>query len=179
MDEDVEVPLILGRPFLRTSKALIDMDGGELTLCVGDDKLTYRLAEAMRHSLDFDDTLYYLDTTDDLIDECVQEMLNSDPYEGWPDQDEEIQEEVHALGLVKEEIQPEPGLMKKLKRRLKRARRRHNKRSKNNKDKQQWSKGVSPPSGNVISNSPSSLQKLCYKCFQVVGKRATSIHEPP
>jgi len=103
-DEDVEVPLILGRPFLRTSKALIDMEGGELTLRIGDDKLTYRLAEAMRHSLDFDDTLYFLDTTNDLIDDCVQEMLNSDPYKGWSDQEEEIQEEVHALGLGEEEI---------------------------------------------------------------------------
>jgi len=37
VDEDVEVPLILGRPFLCTSKALIDMDGGELTLRVGDE----------------------------------------------------------------------------------------------------------------------------------------------
>ena len=71
VDEDVEVPLILRRPFLRTSKALIDMEGGELTLRIGDDKLTYRLAEAMRHSLDFDDTLYFFDTTNDLIDDCV------------------------------------------------------------------------------------------------------------
>ena len=28
-DEDINVPLILRRPFLCTSKALIDMDGGE------------------------------------------------------------------------------------------------------------------------------------------------------
>ena len=30
-DEDVEVPLILGKPFLRTSKALIDMDRRKIT----------------------------------------------------------------------------------------------------------------------------------------------------
>jgi len=82
VDEDVEVPLIVGRPFLLTSKALIDVDGRELTLRVGDEKLTHRLAEAMRHSLYFDDTLYYLDTTDELIDEYVQEMMCPDPYEG-------------------------------------------------------------------------------------------------
>jgi len=134
VDEDVEVPLILGRPFLRTSKALINMDGGELTLRVGDDKLTYRLAEAMQHSLNFDDTLYFLDTTDELIDECVQEMLNPDPYEGWADQDVKIEEEVHSLGLVKEEIKPEPGLVKKLRRRIKRAKRHHIKRPKDNGD---------------------------------------------
>jgi len=59
VDEDVEVPLILGRPFLRTSKALIDMDGGEMTLRIGEEKITYRLVEAMKHSLDFDDSCYF------------------------------------------------------------------------------------------------------------------------
>ena len=39
MEEDVKVPLILGRPFLATSQALIDVESGELTLSVGDDKV--------------------------------------------------------------------------------------------------------------------------------------------
>ncbi|XP_073136930.1 uncharacterized protein [Henckelia pumila] len=36
MDEDEETPLIFGRPFLATSRALIDVNKGELTLRVGD-----------------------------------------------------------------------------------------------------------------------------------------------
>ena len=39
MEEDEKVPLILGRPFLATSQALIDVESGELTLRVGDDKV--------------------------------------------------------------------------------------------------------------------------------------------
>ena len=39
MEEDEKVPLILGRPFLATSRALIDVESGELTLRVKDDKL--------------------------------------------------------------------------------------------------------------------------------------------
>ena len=39
MDEDEKVPLILGRPFLATSRAHIDVESGELTLRVGDDKV--------------------------------------------------------------------------------------------------------------------------------------------
>ncbi|KAI3694808.1 hypothetical protein L1987_77789 [Smallanthus sonchifolius] len=35
MEVDDGVPLILGRPFLRTAKALIDVFDGKLTLCVG------------------------------------------------------------------------------------------------------------------------------------------------
>ena len=39
MEEDEKVPLILGRPFLAISRALIDVESGELALRVGDDKV--------------------------------------------------------------------------------------------------------------------------------------------
>ena len=39
MEEDKEVPLILGRQFLATKQALIDVKVGELTIRVGDDQL--------------------------------------------------------------------------------------------------------------------------------------------
>ena len=39
MEEDEKVPLILSRPFLATSRALIDLESGELTLRVKDDKV--------------------------------------------------------------------------------------------------------------------------------------------
>ncbi|MED6163294.1 hypothetical protein PIB30_078455 [Stylosanthes scabra] len=38
MEEDPKAPLILGRPFLATSRALIDMESGELMLRIHDDK---------------------------------------------------------------------------------------------------------------------------------------------
>jgi len=134
----------------------------------------------MRHSLDFDDTLYYLDITNDIIDECVQEILNPDPYEGWPDQEEEIQEEIQVIGLGKEEkVQLEPGELKQLKKRLKGRRKRYNKRMRKIKEKKQRSKGVSPSHGNTLSNSPSSLRKFASMCYRLVGKRVTSSHDPP
>ena len=39
MEEDENVPLILGRPFLAITRALIDVESRELTLRVGDDKV--------------------------------------------------------------------------------------------------------------------------------------------
>ena len=39
MEEDEKVPIILGRPFLSTSWALIDVEIGEFTLLVRDDKV--------------------------------------------------------------------------------------------------------------------------------------------
>ena len=39
IEEDKQVPLLLGRPFLATGAALIDVKKGELTLRVGDEAL--------------------------------------------------------------------------------------------------------------------------------------------
>ncbi|KAJ9536445.1 hypothetical protein OSB04_un000380 [Centaurea solstitialis] len=43
MDEDKEIPLILGRPFLATEGALIDVQGGKLTLRVGDESAEFNV----------------------------------------------------------------------------------------------------------------------------------------
>lgn len=40
IEEDSNVPLILGRPFLATAKTIIDVGTGELTLHVGDETIT-------------------------------------------------------------------------------------------------------------------------------------------
>ena len=39
MEEEEKVSIILGSPFLAISRALIDVESGELTLRVGDDKV--------------------------------------------------------------------------------------------------------------------------------------------
>ena len=41
MEEDTHVPLLLGRPFLATGAALIDVQKGELTLRVGDEAVRF------------------------------------------------------------------------------------------------------------------------------------------
>ncbi|XP_039119261.1 uncharacterized protein LOC120255514 [Dioscorea cayenensis subsp. rotundata] len=50
IDEDVETPLILGRPFLNTSGALINWTNGKMTLKVGDEEVVYQLPDAMKYS---------------------------------------------------------------------------------------------------------------------------------
>nr|GEX56657.1 reverse transcriptase domain-containing protein [Tanacetum cinerariifolium] len=42
-ERDPRVPLILGRPFLRTARALIDVHGEEMILCDGDERLTLNM----------------------------------------------------------------------------------------------------------------------------------------
>ncbi|XP_070048197.1 uncharacterized protein [Nicotiana tomentosiformis] len=43
-----DVPIILGRPFLATGKALVDVEAGELTLRVGDENMVFHVFKSMR-----------------------------------------------------------------------------------------------------------------------------------
>ena len=52
MEEDKEVAIILGRPFLATGMALIDVQKGELRLRVQDEEVTFIVLNAMKHSIE-------------------------------------------------------------------------------------------------------------------------------
>ncbi|GJZ55170.1 reverse transcriptase domain-containing protein [Tanacetum coccineum] len=54
-DADPRVPLILGRSFLKTGRALIDVYEGELTLRVGKEAVTFNLDQTSRYSSNYDD----------------------------------------------------------------------------------------------------------------------------
>ncbi|XP_022899361.1 uncharacterized protein LOC111412666 [Olea europaea var. sylvestris] len=43
MEEDKDVPIILGRPFLATARALIDVQQGQLTLRLGEKKVSFNV----------------------------------------------------------------------------------------------------------------------------------------
>ena len=49
MEEDSQVPLLLGRPFLATEAALIDMQKGILTLRVGEETADFNLIRSLRN----------------------------------------------------------------------------------------------------------------------------------
>ncbi|XP_073137428.1 uncharacterized protein [Henckelia pumila] len=49
MEEDQNVPIILGRPFLATGRALIDVHKGELTLRVGSEAATFNIYKTMNY----------------------------------------------------------------------------------------------------------------------------------
>ena len=48
IEEDKQVPLLLGRPFLATGAALIDVKKGELTLRVGDEAVHFNLNHSLK-----------------------------------------------------------------------------------------------------------------------------------
>ena len=49
MEEDTQVPLLLGRPFLATGAALIDVQKGKLTLRVGNEAVHFNLNRSLEH----------------------------------------------------------------------------------------------------------------------------------
>ena len=48
IEEDKQVPLLLGKPFLATRAALIDVKKGELTLRVGDEAMHFNLNHSLK-----------------------------------------------------------------------------------------------------------------------------------
>ena len=50
MEEDTQVPLLLGRLFLATRAALIDVKKGELTLKVGEEAIYFNLNKSLKQS---------------------------------------------------------------------------------------------------------------------------------
>lgn len=63
MEEDRQVPLILGRPFLNTADAIIKVKGKELNLGVGEDRVTFLIDKAMKYPYTSDDTCFNIDVS--------------------------------------------------------------------------------------------------------------------
>ncbi|GJV37699.1 reverse transcriptase domain-containing protein [Tanacetum coccineum] len=72
---DPRVPLILGRPFLRTAHALIDVYEGEITLRNDDQSLTLKCGDAPSISYNNLESLKKVDLIDVTCDEYSQEVL--------------------------------------------------------------------------------------------------------
>nr|GEX31534.1 DNA-directed DNA polymerase [Tanacetum cinerariifolium] len=76
-EADPRVPLILGRSFLRTGHALIDVYREEITLRVNDESITLNLNQTMRYSLTYDDNFVNrVDVIDIACEEFVQNVLD-------------------------------------------------------------------------------------------------------
>nr|GEV80127.1 reverse transcriptase domain-containing protein [Tanacetum cinerariifolium] len=74
---DPRVPLILGRSFLRTGRALIDVYGEEITLRVNDESVTFNVNQTMRYCSTYDDnSVNRVDVVDIACEEVVQDVLD-------------------------------------------------------------------------------------------------------
>ncbi|GKB03012.1 reverse transcriptase domain-containing protein [Tanacetum coccineum] len=81
MEEDSRVPIILGRPFLHTTDAIICVKGKELNLGVRDDRISFQIKKAMQHSHSNDDTCFSSDVVDEVMEGELYALLNdSEPF---------------------------------------------------------------------------------------------------
>ncbi|KAA3464785.1 RNA-directed DNA polymerase (Reverse transcriptase), Ribonuclease H-like protein [Gossypium australe] len=97
MDEDIEVPLILGRPFLTTARAVVNIGDGKLTLRIGDEEIIFQICDAMRYSKEQDDSHYFVETTDHIIQNSLQEIMHDDTMELCPTQEADEEDEIDEL----------------------------------------------------------------------------------
>nr|GFA46513.1 reverse transcriptase domain-containing protein [Tanacetum cinerariifolium] len=75
-DADPRVPLILGRSFLKTRRALIDVFEGELILRVGKEAITFNLDQNFRYSANYSHMMAKrIDVIDMACEEYFQEVL--------------------------------------------------------------------------------------------------------
>nr|GFA19047.1 hypothetical protein [Tanacetum cinerariifolium]GFA19068.1 hypothetical protein [Tanacetum cinerariifolium] len=75
-EPDPRVPLIIGRCFLKTCRALIDVHMGELTLRIGNEAITYNLDQTVRYSANYNQlTANKIDVIEMSCEEYSQEVL--------------------------------------------------------------------------------------------------------
>ncbi|GJR07596.1 reverse transcriptase domain-containing protein [Tanacetum coccineum] len=75
-EPDPRVPLILRRSFLKTSRALIDVYEGEITLRVGREAITFNLDQTSRYTANYNHmTANRIDVIDMACEEYSQEVL--------------------------------------------------------------------------------------------------------
>ena len=66
MEEDKEIPIIFGRPFLATGRVMIDVQRGELKLRVQEDEVKFNVFEAVRHPAE-SDTCFIVETMEAIV----------------------------------------------------------------------------------------------------------------
>ncbi|GJU72400.1 hypothetical protein Tco_1263805 [Tanacetum coccineum] len=81
MKEDHKIPIILGRPFLVTAHAMIDVFNKKICFGVGNETITFDLEKSMRFPPSDDDTCHSVDIINLYILDHVQEILPSEAFD--------------------------------------------------------------------------------------------------
>ncbi|GJY65400.1 homeodomain-like protein [Tanacetum coccineum] len=81
MKEDHKIPIILGRPFLATTHAMIDVFNKKIYFKVGNETITFDIHKSMKFSTLEDDECLSIDMVDKVVSEHVHEILPSSPLD--------------------------------------------------------------------------------------------------
>ncbi|XP_039683011.1 uncharacterized protein [Medicago truncatula] len=114
MDEDEDMPLILGRPFLATGRALIDVEMGQLMLRFHNEQVVFNIFEAMKHRAE-NPKCYQIDVVDEIVEDDSRTPQLTQPMEKTIvnsiescdlDEDLEVKECIKQLESSKQEVEP-------------------------------------------------------------------------
>ncbi|GKD61588.1 hypothetical protein Tco_1299097 [Tanacetum coccineum] len=83
MEEDHKIPIILGRPFLATAHAMIDVFNKKIYCKVRNKMVTFDIEKSMKFSSPKEDTCLSIDMVDLTILDHTQEILPSDPLDSF------------------------------------------------------------------------------------------------
>ncbi|XP_070055058.1 uncharacterized protein [Nicotiana tomentosiformis] len=75
---DEEIPIILGRPFLATGRALIDCETGELKMRLNDEEITFNVHKSMRRPTEFANCSL-IEVVDVILEEEDETLNAKDP----------------------------------------------------------------------------------------------------
>ncbi|GJW47078.1 reverse transcriptase domain-containing protein [Tanacetum coccineum] len=75
IEEDIKVPIILGRPFLYTADAVIRVNKKQLNLGVGTERMTFHMDSAMKHSYSNDDTCFNIEVINEILEKILNALL--------------------------------------------------------------------------------------------------------
>ncbi|XP_017227876.2 uncharacterized protein LOC108203452 [Daucus carota subsp. sativus] len=77
MNEDVEIPIILGRPFLATAGASIDVKAGKVSLNVGEEKVEFDLDQVMK-APSLETESFAVDIVEELVHDVTENILEKE-----------------------------------------------------------------------------------------------------
>ena len=80
IEEDEEIPFILGRPFVLTAKCMVDMGNGNLELSMDDQKVTFNLFEAIKHPSN-NKPYFKVEVIEQEADHSMQHLATHSPLE--------------------------------------------------------------------------------------------------
>ncbi|XP_022873012.1 uncharacterized protein LOC111391965 [Olea europaea var. sylvestris] len=106
MEEDQDIPLILGRPFFATGRALTDVQKGQLILRLDEEELTINVFRAFRFQNE-PDSCMQIDIITKVVSETFKLNYPQDPLEAClvhsqelPSKKEEAEEYAHYLAAI-------------------------------------------------------------------------------
>ena len=82
MEENREIPLILGRPFLATGKALIDVHSSNLTLRVNNEEVHFNIYHTMKFPAE-EQSCNWISMVDECVKGVVDGVVMDDPLEHY------------------------------------------------------------------------------------------------